>query len=155
MDFDEGAIEGVEICYLTTHGDERGSLIEVFRSDEISGKVMPVMGYVSITKPGKLRGPHEHKEQVDVFCFIGPSTFRLVLWDNRIESPTYDNKITLDIGEDQPARVIVPKGVVHGYRNIGTKDGTVFNFPNRLYNSEDVDEIRHEADPDNRYLKGL
>ena len=155
MSFNIGAIEGVEICYLTTHRDDRGSLIEVFRSDEVSEKFMPVMGYVSITKPGTIRGPHEHKEQADVFCFIGPSTFRLVMWDNRAKSPTFNNKMTLDIGENQPARVIVPKGVVHGYRNIGSKDGTVFNFPNRLYIKGDEDEIRHEADPDNIYLKDL
>jgi dTDP-4-dehydrorhamnose 3,5-epimerase len=44
--------------------------------------------------------------------------------------------------------VIVPPGVVHGYKNIGDKPGWVFNAPNRLYagrgKQEPVDEIRHE-----------
>jgi dTDP-4-dehydrorhamnose 3,5-epimerase len=47
--------------------------------------------------------------------------------------------------------VIVPPGVVHGYRNIGDQAGLVVNLPNRLYKgqgrSEPVDEIRHEGDP--------
>ena len=155
MKFIEAAIEGVEISYLTTYIDDRGSLIEVFRNDEISKSFMPVMGYVSVTKPGVIRGPHEHEEQADMFCFIGPSTFRLKLWDNRVNGLTYNNKMTLDLGEDHPARVIVPKGVVHGYKNIGTINGTVYNFPNRLYNTDNVDEIRHEADPENIYLKDM
>jgi dTDP-4-dehydrorhamnose 3,5-epimerase len=47
--------------------------------------------------------------------------------------------------------VIVPQGVVHGYRNIGDKDGLVINLPNRVFMGEGrkspVDEIRHEDDP--------
>jgi len=47
--------------------------------------------------------------------------------------------------------VIVSKGVVHGYKNIGDIDGMVINCPNRLYMSEGkyepIDEIRHEDDP--------
>ena len=50
-----------------------------------------------------------------------------------------------------PQTVVVPKGVVHAYQNIGEKDGIVINCPNRLYMGEkrgdSVDEIRHEDDP--------
>jgi hypothetical protein len=42
-------------------------------------------------------------------------------------------------------------GVAHAYRNVGSKEGIVFNCPNRLYRGrgtkEPVDEIRHEDDP--------
>ena len=48
--------------------------------------------------------------------------------------------------------VIVPKGVVHQDRNVGSRDGLVINCPNRLYagweRRDPVDEIRHEDDPD-------
>ena len=47
--------------------------------------------------------------------------------------------------------VIIPAGVVHAYRNVGTEPGVVFNCPNRLYKGPGrrypVDEIRHEDDP--------
>jgi dTDP-4-dehydrorhamnose 3,5-epimerase len=60
--------------------------------------------------------------------------------------------MSLIVGEDDPAAVVVPKGVVHGYRNVGATDGVVINCPNRLYmgrgKREPVDEIRHEDDPD-------
>ena len=47
--------------------------------------------------------------------------------------------------------VIVPAGVVHAYRNVGTMPGLVFNAPNRIYRGwgrkSPVDEIRHEDHP--------
>jgi dTDP-4-dehydrorhamnose 3,5-epimerase len=59
------------------------------------------------------------------------------------------------VGEDNPAVVLVPKGVVHAYQNVGTVDGIVINCPNRLYagerRKETVDEIRHEADNQTKF----
>ena len=63
-------IEGVVIKNLVKYGDERGWLAEIFRKDEIEAR--PVMGYVSATKPGVVRGPHEHKNQTDIFAFMVP-----------------------------------------------------------------------------------
>lgn len=79
------------------------------------------------TIPGIARGPHEHREQADIFAFIGPGNFRIHLWDNRGDSPT--NKIRMIIfgGEDNPLLVVVPPGVVHGYKNESrTVRGMVF-----------------------------
>jgi dTDP-4-dehydrorhamnose 3,5-epimerase len=114
-------------------------------------EIYPVMAYLSLTFPGKSRGPHEHKEQTDCFCFLGIGTFQLSLWDNRPNSPTYGNQIVLTITEGELKRVIVPPGVVHGYKNIGSNPAYIFNLPNRLYKGwgrkEEVDEIRYEDKP--------
>ena len=148
-------IDGVLIKSLNKFVDDRGWLTEMFRVDDIDEAYRPLMAYVSMTRPGVVRGPHEHADQADCFCFIGPSTFRLYLWDNRKESPTHGKHVTLDVGEEAPTQVIVPKGVVHGYKNIGETEGIVYNAPNRLYagwnRAEPVDEIRHESDPDSPF----
>ena len=148
-------IGGVIINELKKYTDRRGWLIELYRHDELDSQFHPVMSYVSMTSPGVARGPHEHVDQADCFCFIGPSTFRLYLWDNRTDSATYGMKATYDLGEKNPAAVIVPTGVVHAYKNIGNTDGIVYNAPNRLYagdgRKEPVDEIRHEDDPATPY----
>ena len=47
------------------------------------------MAYVSLTHPGVSRGPHEHVEQADYFCFIGSGVSRVYLWDARKGSPTF------------------------------------------------------------------
>ena len=147
----KGEIEGVIIHPLQRHEDERGWLTELVLPDELEAEFHPAMSYVSMTKPGVARGPHEHTEQTDCFGFIGPSTFRLYLWDNRVDSPTHGAKATFEFGRAKPALVLIPPGVVHAYRNIGEEDGLVYNAPDRLYagegRQEEVDEIRHEDAP--------
>jgi dTDP-4-dehydrorhamnose 3,5-epimerase len=148
MEFKNGSIHDVRIKSLTKFLDERGWLCELFREDEIDGETMPVMSYISMTQPGIARGPHEHVDQTDLFCFMGPSNFKVYLWDTRKDSPSYGTKQVIFAGLDSPRMVIVPPGVVHAYRNIGTGNGIVFNAPNRLYagagKKSPVDEIRHE-----------
>ncbi len=150
--FNDGPIEGVTTYELKKYTDDRGWLAELFRHDELDEEFYPAMSYISFTKPGVQRGPHEHVDQADLFCFIGPSDFNIRLWDNRPASPTYRNFISLVVGETSPLAVVVPKGVVHGYKNIGEANGMVINCPNRLYmgegKKEPIDEIRHEDDPD-------
>ena len=144
----EGKIHDVVVRDLKKYVDNRGWLAELFREDEIEEKFMPAMAYVSVTLAGIARGPHEHADQSDVFAFIGPSTFKMYLWDNRKASPTYEHKDVFLAGEEFPRLVIIPPGVVHAYKNVGTVPGTVINLPNRLFagrgKKDPVDEIRHE-----------
>jgi len=158
MKFNEGAINDVVVYDLKKYHDDRGWLAELFRHDDLAAEFFPVMSYISFTTPGVQRGPHEHVDQADLFCFIGPSTFKLRLWDNRETSSTFNNVMTLLVGQDDAKAVVVPKGVVHGYKNVGEVDGMVINCPNRLYmgegKREPIDEIRHEDDPDTIYQMG-
>lgn len=149
--FHQGTIADLILKPLALYHDERGWLCEFFRNDEVPAQYRPVMAYSSLTVPGITRGPHEHVEQSDYFCFIGPSDFQLYLWDNRPTSPTYRVHQQELVGSSRPMAVIIPPGIVHAYRNIGTAPGLVFNAANQLYKGEGkralVDEIRHEHDP--------
>ncbi len=146
-------IKGVIIKKLEKFEDERGWLTEVYRNDE--NNYQPVMSYISVTKPGVSRGPHEHVEQSDFFVFVGPGTFMLFLWDNREDSPTFGEEQKLEVGEKYPVTVIVPPGVVHGYKCIYDKPAWSINLPDKLYKGEfkkdEIDEIRHESDPNSPY----
>ena len=139
-------MEGVFIKELTQFHDQRGWLVEIFREDEIDFK--PAMSYISMTKPGISRGPHEHMAQSDYFCFLGH--FRLYLWDNRQGSSTYQEKLTFDT-QGKLFSAIVPPHVVHAYKNIGSEEGIVINLPDRLFRGKgktaEVDEVRYEGDP--------
>ncbi|NDY43288.1 dTDP-4-dehydrorhamnose 3,5-epimerase [Dissulfurirhabdus thermomarina] len=153
--FCDGDISGVIVRRLARHEDPRGWLCEVFRRDEIAPEHLPAMAYVSLTHPGVARGPHAHRDQTDLFGFVGPGTFRVRLWDAREGSPSRGARMEILAGEEAPTVVIVPPGVVHGYRNVGEGPGLVFNCPNRLYagegRREPVDEIRYEDDPDSPF----
>jgi len=154
--FSEGEIKGVVVRKLKRYPDDRGWLTELFRKDEMEAEFLPAMAYISSTNPGVVRGPHEHWDQADYFCFIGPSNFKLRVWDNRKDSETFGSMMTMVVGQDNPAAVLIPAGVVHGYRNVGEVDGIVINCPNRLYagdgRKEEVDEIRHENDGESEFI---
>ena len=146
-------INGVIIKKISKNEDSRGWLAEFYRQDEMEYR--PVMAYVSITKPGIARGPHEHKDQSDGFVFIGPGNFELHLWDNRKDSRTKDEYIKLEVGENNPVLVIVPPGVVHGYKNISDADGWCINMPDKLYKGDgkagEIDEVRWESNSESPY----
>jgi dTDP-4-dehydrorhamnose 3,5-epimerase len=142
-------IFGVVIKKLEKFSDARGWLAEFWRSDEI--KHQPVMGYISVTKPGAVRGPHEHRFQTDFFIFAGPGIFDLYLWDNREVSQTKGESQKITVGENNPTMVMVPPGIVHGYKCISSEPGMVINLPDKLYKGEgkkeEAEEIRWEKDP--------
>lgn len=147
-------IKGIIIKELKKYKDERGWLAEIFRRDEIA--LNPAMGYVSMTKPGIIRGPHEHKNQSDFFIFLGPGKFRLYLWENRKANKNFRQKETYEFGEDNPASIIIPAGVVHAYKCISEIPAIVINLPDKLYKGErkkeEVDEIRWEITDDNPFV---
>lgn len=148
--FEEGKIEGVVVMELRQFHDSRGWLAETYRIDEL-GDYEPQMGYISVTFPNVARGPHEHREQTDYFCFLG--RFTLYLWDNRKDSATYKSKMVIENADR--LIVTVPPGVVHAYKNSGDSEGMVLNFPDRLFagwgKKEKVDEVRYENDPANPF----
>ena len=146
-------IKGVVIKKINKNEDERGWLAEIFRQDELELK--PLMSYISLTNPGVVRGPHEHVLQSDCFVFLGPGSFRLYLWDRRSDSPTKGEALEIEVGENNPTLVVVPPGVVHGYKCISDTPALSINLPDKLYRGEgkreEVDEIRWEKDPDSPY----
>lgn len=146
-------IEGVIIRELKKFSDNRGWLSEIYRRDEID--LSPAMSYISLTLPGVIRGPHEHVYQSDYFIFIGPGNFRLYLWDRRSESASKGEKMEIEVGEDNPCSVLVPPGVVHGYKCVSEIAALSINLPDRLYKGvskkEEVDEIRWEEDENSPY----
>lgn len=149
----ETGIPGVVLRPLSPFHDPRGWLAE-FHRDDVSPH-RSVMGYISVTLPGIARGPHEHRDQTDLFVFAGPGDFDLYLYDAREGGGGKSFKLT--VGATQPVSATVPPGVIHAYRCVSDVPGWVINLPDRLYKgegrSEPVDEIRHEHNPDSPFYK--
>ncbi|NCT55133.1 dTDP-4-dehydrorhamnose 3,5-epimerase [Candidatus Falkowbacteria bacterium] len=147
-------IENIIIKKITKYEDNRGYLSELFRKDDLNG-YLPEMAYLSYTEPNIIRGPHEHKFQSDLFIFLGPGNFRLYLWDRRENSQTKGESLEIEVGELNPVSVLVPPGVVHGYKCISEVSALSLNFPDKLYRGEakreEIDEIRWEEDENSPY----
>lgn len=156
MAFSKGPIEGVIVKPLRKFIDERGWLTEMFRHDELESEFHPTMAYASITLPGVLRGPHEHVDQADLFCWFGPGDFKVTLWDNRAKSSSFGNRMEVMMGANHPGSILVPIGIVHCYRCISHEPGLVINCPNQLFMGKGrghaIDEIRHEDDLQNPFV---
>lgn len=146
-------IEGVVIKDLITFDDKRGWLKEIYRRDEDA--MIPEMCYVSHTESNQIRGPHEHINQSDFFVFAGPGDFELYLWDNRLRSSTHGIHEKIIVGKSRNVSVLVPPGVVHGYKSVSDGGSFSINLPDKLYGGfgrkEEVDEIRHENDSSSKF----
>ena len=155
MKFTPGRVDDVMVRPLRKFVDADGWSCEFWRSDQMH-EFQPEMGRITQSEPGRVRGPHEHEEQTDYFCFMGPGNFKFYVWDNRPESPTYGQSQTFYMGQDEPATILVPPGVVHAYKNISSTPGILFNSPDKLYGgphySKEIDEIDHAGVEDSPFV---
>lgn len=148
-------LPGARVEALPVFKDARGSLHELYRADEIPAGFGPVMACSSWSHAGVARGPHQHVAQDDYFTFAGPSNFRVYLWDDRPGSAGAARGWFIDTGEQAPAHVYVPRGVVHAYQNTGGGPGLVVTVTSLLFKGQGrrdpIDEIRHELNPQSPY----
>ena len=100
-------IEGVKIHSLTTHADARGTLTEV-HNEQWSLVDSPIMQVVKITvRPGKVKGWSKHKLNIDRTTVI-VGELKVVLYDDRPESPTYKVVNEIFLGPQHPGVLVIP-----------------------------------------------
>jgi dTDP-4-dehydrorhamnose 3,5-epimerase len=134
-------INGLIIRRTPAIEDERGELVEVYRpSWGISEKPM-AYSYYLVVRPKVIKGWVLHKEQDDRI-FIISGVQRWVFFDNRDNSSTYKNIVSITVTEHSRALIIIPAGVYHAVQNLGDRDATYFNIPTNMYNYENPDKYR-------------
>jgi len=118
-------IDGVKIIPLKKIPDERGKIMHMLRSTdphfEKFGEV-----YFSFAYPGVIKGWHLHTQQTQFYAVI-KGMIKLVLYDDRPESPTHKELMELFTGEDNYQLVRIPVGVTNGYKTIGVEPAIVAN----------------------------
>lgn len=135
-----GKIHDVVIKKLVTHSDDRGYFREVLRDDD---NLMSRFGQTSFTKtyPGVVKAFHWHKKQDDLW-YVVDGMARVVLYDQREESPTRGETQVIYAGEDNPVLILIPAGIAHGYQVLGTKPVMLFYHTTQSYDPADPDEMR-------------
>lgn len=133
-------IEGVKIKKLKVIPDERGRLMEILRADdEVFEKFGQV--YMTTTYPGVVKGWHFHKVQSDnVACMQG--MIKLVLYDQREGSPTFNDITELYLGVHNSILVHIPPEVCHGWMCVSCEEAIIINIPTEPYDYEHPDESR-------------
>lgn len=139
-------IEGVELKKLKVIPDERGRLMEIFRSDdslfEKFGQV-----YMTTTYPGVVKGWHYHKKQFDNMAVV-KGMMKIVLYDGRENSSTKGEVNEFFIGVHNPQLIKIPPLVYHGFKCISEEEAIVINTPSEVYNYNEPDEFRLPYDTD-------
>ena len=133
-------IEGVQVKKLKVIPDERGYLMEMLRSDDEFFQKFGQL-YLTSVYPGVVKGWHYHKKQTDHFVGVSGMT-KVVLYDNRDDSPTKGEINEFFLGELNPILVVIPPLVLHGMKGIGNKPGMIINCPTELYDYDNPDEFR-------------
>lgn len=146
-------IDGVQLKQLKQIKDDRGYLMEMLRSDWPEFKKIGKFGqcYVTVCNAGVAKAWHFHKKQTDRFIVV-KGMARIALFDARAKSKTKGEINDFVIGEDNPALLLIPKGVIHGFTSATENPAFIVNIPTQLYNYKKPDEFRLPFDtPEIKY----
>ena len=133
-------IDGVVVKPLRLIPDERGWLMEMLRADDPFFQQFGQC-YVTAVYPGVVKGWHYHKQQTDHFVGVHGMA-KVVLYDRRETSPTRGEVNEFFLGERNNSLVLIPPGVLHGMKGIGTDVALIINLPTHTYNYANPDEYR-------------
>ncbi len=109
-------IDGVKVKDLKVIPDERGSLMEMLRSDDPDFQKFGQV-YITMVYPGVVKAWHCHKKQTDHFFCVGGMA-KVVLHDTRDGSPTKGETDEFVIGWQRQRMVVIPRRLprVHARR---------------------------------------
>ena len=134
-------IEGVRYQRLVSHPDQRGSLTEVVNFGLDFWEEPVVYSYCFTIRPGRIKAWGMHRKQADRY-FIAAGHVRVVLYDGRVDSPTFHAFAEFHMTEEARGLLYIPPGVWHGDQNYGTSDAVMLNFPTRPFDRDDPDKFR-------------
>ena len=121
----KATIDGVQVSPLRMIADERGRVMQMLRSDDPSFQEFGEI-YFSTIYPGAIKGWHLHQRMTLNYAVV-IGMIKMVLYDDREESPTRGTLMELFIGEQNYQRVMVPPGVWNGFKGIGSLESIVAN----------------------------
>ena len=134
-------IHGVSLQRSLTHADERGTLCEIFSPSRPLDDLPLVSVYQFTIRPGRVKGWHVHYLHDDRI-FLSQGHVRMVLYDDRPDSPTYRQVDEVFQTEYDRNLVRIPAHVYHAIENLGTADALLIGMPTRAYNHSDPDVYR-------------
>lgn len=132
-------IDGVLVYPLTQIPDERGSIMHMLRRDDPHFEAFGEI-YFSVIYPGVIKGWHIHKEMTLNYAVVS-GTIKLVLYDDRLDSPTRGNIQEIYMGERNYVFVRVPPQIWNGFKGIGTKEAIVANCATMPHDPNEISRM--------------
>jgi dTDP-4-dehydrorhamnose 3,5-epimerase len=101
--------------------------------------------YITACNSNVAKAWHYHKKQTDRFVVV-KGMAKVVLFDARKKSKTKGEVNEFIFGDEKPALLVIPKGVVHGFTSANSEQVLIVNIPNQLYDYKKPDEYRMPFD---------
>ena len=143
-------IAGVVVEPLQVFADDRGFFTELARlgSHGVARHMLPEDGRriqvsTTLTYPGTIKAIHYHYEQYDLWAPIA-GMMQVFLCDLRRQSATFGRINTLYVGQYRPWEILIPPGVAHGYKVLGTQPAQLVYLTDRFYNPADEGRLAYD-----------
>jgi len=136
-------ISGVRIQPVTIFPDDRGYFLEIHRMGKGLAAQFPAdttQTSAAVNYPGTIKAFHFHQRQTDCWTPVR-GMLQVVLADLRAKSATFGARNTIYVGELQPWQMLIPPGVAHGYKVIGSEPALLVYMTDRFYNPQDEGRI--------------
>lgn len=141
------SIDGVRLRTTRPVPHEDGYLTEIARVDWEVLQAPVVQVHVTTTFPDRIRAWGLHESITDRL-FVVAGLVRIAIFDGREGSPTLGRLNEFVIGERNPALLIIPPRLYHGWKNVGTTEAIVLNMPDHVYNYDAPDALHLPWDCD-------
>jgi dTDP-4-dehydrorhamnose 3,5-epimerase len=132
-------IEGVTIHPLRKIPDERGSVMHMLRCDaphfDRFGEI-----YFSCVYPGAIKGWHLHTRMTLNYAVV-TGVIKLVLYDDRPDSPTRGDLMELFVGDQDYCLVQVPPLIWNGFKGCGTQTAIVANCATHPHDPDEIQRL--------------
>jgi len=145
-------ISGVEIEPYPVWPDDRGYFLEVARMGQGLTASFPretTQVSAALSYPGTIKAFHFHRRQTDCWVPV-EGMLQVALVDLRPQSPTFGARNTLYLGTLRRWQLLIPPGVGHGYKVIGTAPALLVYITDRFYDPKDEGRIPYD-DPKIHY----
>jgi dTDP-4-dehydrorhamnose 3,5-epimerase len=145
-------IAGVRVQQYPVFPDDRGFFMEIQRIGHgLAGHFPPDRTQVAAAMNycGTIKAFHFHLHQTDCWTPV-TGLFQVALVDLRAASATFGARNTMYVGPMRPWQVLIPPGVAHGYKIIGTQDALLVYMTDQFYNPKDEGRLPYD-DPSINY----
>jgi dTDP-4-dehydrorhamnose 3,5-epimerase len=132
-------IDGVTIVPLAQIPDERGKVMHMLRRTDPHFREFGEV-YFSVVFPGAIKGWHLHKRMVISYA-VPVGRIKLVLYDERPESPTRGQIQEVFLGQDNYCLATVPVGVWNGFKGYGTAEAVVCNCATIVHDQDEIERL--------------
>jgi dTDP-4-dehydrorhamnose 3,5-epimerase len=131
-DLRQEPIDGVGFRPVRPVPHQDGTVAEIARAawDEIDQPIVQV--HLTTTMAGRVRAWGLHRLSTDRL-FVVRGLVSIVVYDGRVGSPTEQSVNEFLVSDRNPALLVIPPNLYHGWKNLGVDEAFIINMPSLQY----------------------